>query len=67
MGYVQGLKFFAIEYITFWGGQEGATRKRTKRRTEVAELGWGWMEWGSFSLSLKNVFKISFFYNLGIG
>jgi len=66
-GYVQRLGFFAIEYITFQGRQKRSDEEWTKRRTEVAELGCGRVEWGSDSLSLKNVFKISFFYNLGIG
>jgi hypothetical protein len=42
-GYVQWLGFFAIEYITFRGGQKGSNTERTIRSTDVADEGRGWV------------------------
>jgi len=61
-----GQNFLRLSILLFGVGKR-SDEERTIRSTEVAELGRGRVKWGSDSLSLKNVFKISFFYNLGIG
>jgi hypothetical protein len=61
-----GQNFLRLSILLFRRARR-SDEERTIRSTEVADEGRGRVKWGSFSLSLKNVFEISFFYNLGIG
>ena len=51
-GYVQRSGFFAIDYITFRGGQKGSNTERTIRSTDVADEGRGWVA-GKFFSAVK--------------
>ena len=56
-GYVQRSKFFAIEYITFQGGQKGSNTERTIRSTDVADAGRGRVV-GNFFSAVRFSFEV---------